>query len=258
MTVDKINQVGSLTLAALESRLRQYRDDPHRPFGGIPMVMYFGDFFQFDPVLQTSLPLPERRDRSGQRSESWAKHVAAHKLFLQSKAIVILREQWVRAHGKHISIFVAELDAESGKRLRVEELRSVLRHGDDSQLPTPELFIYAQGMAVVAVDIFPDSASGTVTLHLGPPVAVLLESNGSAGPAIPGLPNDTIPVKSKTVAMSNHSMPRFSQDGIAAGTRAGWNVFKRTRNREAGSRNGGSQELRKHQVGEAWLPDAMH
>jgi hypothetical protein len=98
LIVDEISQVGGLTLAALDGRLRQYRDDQHRPFGGIPMVMFFGDFFQFDPVLQTSLLLPRPRDRSGQRPESSAKHLAAHKLFLQFTNVVILREQ-VRAAG---------------------------------------------------------------------------------------------------------------------------------------------------------------
>ncbi|EAQ85502.1 predicted protein [Chaetomium globosum CBS 148.51] len=264
----------------------------YRPFGGIPMVLFFGDFFQFDPVLQTSLLLPAApRDRGGQRPESLAKHLAAHRLFLQFTTVVILQEQvraagcprlrgflgrlrngeqteldfqrlsqrlytpsckasfvdglraitplnqdrwdlnmaavvqWARAHGKHISIFVAKHDTDSGKRLSVEELCRVLRYGDDSQLPTPGLFFYAQGMPVAvtrnqfvglkvvngapfkAVDIFPDLAAGTialasdVTLHLGPPVAVLLQSDDSAGLAIPGLPNGTILIKSKTVAI---------------------------------------------------------
>jgi hypothetical protein len=51
--------------------------------------------------------------------------------------------QWARAHGKHISIFVTKHNTEPGRRLRVEELRDVLRYGDDSQLPTPGLFFYA-------------------------------------------------------------------------------------------------------------------
>ncbi|EAQ90120.1 predicted protein [Chaetomium globosum CBS 148.51] len=208
----------------------------YRPFGGIPMVLFFGDFFQFDPVLQTSLLLPAPRDRGGQRPESLAKHLAAHRLFLQFTTVVILQEQckasfvdglraitplnqyrwdlnraavvqWARAYGKHISIFVAKHDTESAKRLRVEELGDVLRHGDNSQLPTPGLFFYAQGMPVVvtrnqfvglkavngapfkAVDIFPDLAAGTialasdVTLHLGPPVAVLLQTGPLCTPA---------------------------------------------------------------------------
>ncbi|EAQ83552.1 predicted protein [Chaetomium globosum CBS 148.51] len=159
------------------------------------MVLFFGDFFQFDPVLQTSLLLPAPRDHGGQRPESLAKHLAAHRLFLQFTTVVILQEQvraagcprlrgflgrlrngeqteldfqrlsqrlytpsckasfvdglraitplnqdrwdlnmaavvqWARAYGKHISIFVAKHDTESAKRLRVEELGDVLRHG---------------------------------------------------------------------------------------------------------------------------------
>ncbi len=65
LIVDEISQVGGLTLASVDSRLRQYRDDMHRPFGGIPIVIFFGDFFQFDPVKQTSLLLPEPRNASG-------------------------------------------------------------------------------------------------------------------------------------------------------------------------------------------------
>jgi hypothetical protein len=294
LIVDEISQVGGLTLAAVDSRLRQYRDDQHRPFGGIPIVMFFGDFFQFDPVRQTSLLLLEPRDGGARRPESSAKHLAAHKLFLQFTTVVILREQvraagcprlrgflrrlrngeqteldfqrlcrrlytpssrfsfvdglraitplnqdrwdlnmaavvqWARAHGRHISIFVARHDTERGRRLRIEELRHVLRYGDDSQLPTPGLFFYAQGMPVVvtrnqfvglkvvngapfrAVDICPDLAAGTialasdVTLHLGPPAAVLLQPDDSTGLVIPGLPNGTILIKIKTVAIPDH------------------------------------------------------
>ena len=105
------------------------------------------------------------------------------------------------------------------------ELYHVLRYGDDSQLPTPGLFFFAQGMPVVvtrnqfvglkvvngapfkAVDIFPDLTTGTialasdVTLHLRPPVAVLLQSDDSADLAIPGVPNGTVLIKSKAVAI---------------------------------------------------------
>ncbi|KNB04282.1 hypothetical protein FOXG_22453 [Fusarium oxysporum f. sp. lycopersici 4287] len=291
LIVDEISQVGGLTLASVDSRLRLYRDDAHRPFGGIPIVIFFGDFFQFDPVRQTSLLLSEPREHSKQRPESLAKHVAAHKLFLQFTTVVMLREQvrtagcarlrgflrrlrngqqteldfqrlyrrlynqasqpsfadglravtplnqdrwdlnmaaivqWARAQSKHISIFVAKHDTKAGKRLRVEELCDVLRYGDDSQLPTPGLFFYAQGMPVVvtrnqltglklvngapfkAVDIFPDLACGTialasdVTLHLGPPAAVLLQSDDIADLAVPGLPKGTLLIKSKTVVI---------------------------------------------------------
>ena len=304
LIVDEISQVGGLTLASVDSRLRLYREDTHRAFGGIPIVIFFGDFFQFDPVLQTSLLLPGPKESDRQKPENLAKHLAAHKLFLQFTTVIILREQvraagcarlrgflqrlrsgqqteldfkrlcrrlynqvsqpsfadglvaitplnqdrwnlnmaavvqWARAHGKHISIFAAKHDTVAGRRLRTEELCDVLRYGDDSQLPTPGLFFYAQGMPVVvtrnqliglklvngasfrAVDIFPDLASGTialssdVTLHLGPPVAVLLQSDDIADLAIPGLPKGTILVKSKTVAI-----PEFlrGKDGRSRG-----------------------------------------
>ena len=289
LIVDEISQVGGLTLAAVDNRLRQYRDDMHRPFGGIPIVIFFGDFFQFDPVKQTSLLLPAPRNSSGQRPESLVKHITAHKLFLQFTTVVILREQvrtagcarlrgflrrlrdgqqteldferlcrrlynqssqpsfadglravtplnqdrwnlnmaavvqWARAHNKHISIFMARHDTEAGRQPDADELRDVLRYGDDSQLPTPGLFFYAQGMPVVvtrnqlpglklvngapfkAVDIFPDLARDSIalatdaTLHLGPPTAILLQSDEIAHVAIPGLPQGTILIKSKTV-----------------------------------------------------------
>jgi hypothetical protein len=57
--------------------------------------------------------------------------------------------QWARAHGKHISIFVARHDTEAAKQLDMEQLSNVLRYGDDSRLPTPGLFFYAQVMPVV-------------------------------------------------------------------------------------------------------------
>jgi hypothetical protein len=255
------------------------------------MVMFFGDFFQFAPVLQTSLLLPEPRNGSGQGLESSATHLAAHKLFLQFKNVVILREQvraagcpmlrgflrrlrngeqteldfqrrcrrvynpssqpsfanglravtplnqdrwhlnmaavvqWARERGKHVSIFVAKHDTEAGKQLDMEQLSDALRFGDDSQLPVPGLFFYAQGMPVVvtrnqltrlklvngapfrAVDIVPNLSAGTIalasdaTLHLAPPAAVLLQSDDIADLTIPGLPSGTILIKSKTVAI---------------------------------------------------------
>ena len=64
LIVDEISQVGGLTMVSVDSCLRQYRDDAHCPFGGIPIVIFFGDFFQFDLVRQTSLLLPEPREYS--------------------------------------------------------------------------------------------------------------------------------------------------------------------------------------------------
>lgn len=90
--------------------------------------------------------------------------------------------EWTRARGKHISIYVARHDIKSGNQLYPKELYDVLRYGDDSHLPTPGLFLYAQGMPVVvtqnqftglkvvygapfqAVDILPDITAPTISL----------------------------------------------------------------------------------------------
>jgi hypothetical protein len=73
LVVDEISQVGGLTLAAVDSRLRQYRDDQHRPFGGIPMVLFFGDFFQSTPSCRPAsscqhLGTEADRDRTARQS----------------------------------------------------------------------------------------------------------------------------------------------------------------------------------------------
>ena len=58
-----------------------------------------------------------------------------------------------------------------------------------------------------AVDILPDFSAGAIalandaTLHLAPPVAMLFQSDDIADLAIPGLPQGTILVKSKTVTI---------------------------------------------------------
>ncbi len=73
-----------------------------------------------------------------------------------------------------------------------------------NQLPGLKL---VNGASFRAVDIIPDLASGTiafasdVTLHLGPPAAVLLQLDDIADLVIPGLPKGTILIKSKTVAI---------------------------------------------------------
>ncbi|KAH8645343.1 hypothetical protein BX600DRAFT_485118 [Xylariales sp. PMI_506] len=131
--------------------------------------------------------------------------------------------QWARAHGKHISVFIARHVTEDGRQLSADELSRVLLYGDDSKIQTPGLFWYAQGMPVVvtknehvglklvnggpfsAVEVFPDphtgavALTGDVTLHLGPPAAVLVQSDEIAGISIPGLPPGTLLLKSKPV-----------------------------------------------------------
>lgn len=57
-------------------------------------MLFFGDFFQLDPVLQTSLLLPRPEDYHRQKPEIVAKHVKAYKLFLQF-TVVVTRNQFI-------------------------------------------------------------------------------------------------------------------------------------------------------------------
>ncbi len=57
LIVDEISQVGGLTLASVDNRLRLCRDDPP-PVRRYSYRHFFGDFFQFDPVRQTSSLTP--------------------------------------------------------------------------------------------------------------------------------------------------------------------------------------------------------
>ncbi|KAK8093142.1 uncharacterized protein PG998_014543 [Apiospora kogelbergensis] len=124
LVVDEISQVGGLTLASVDNRMQQYRDDARRPFGGIPIVVLFGDFYQFDPVQQTSLLLPRPRGYSDRSNpESVAKHLAAHKLFLQFRSVVMLKEQ-VRASGcARLRGFLGRLRRGEQTELDFERLR---------------------------------------------------------------------------------------------------------------------------------------
>lgn len=288
VVIDEISQVGGELFLEVDNRLRAYRDDRSRPFGGIPIVLLMGDFFQFEPVRDTSLLLPRRKHSRGDKVEADAKQLQAHKLFLQFNVVVILREQvragrcprlrgflqrlrrgeqteldfqrlcnlynrqtqptftdglraitplnqdrwslntaavvqWARGQGKHISIFVGKHDVEGPGELGAQQLYDLLSYGDDSLLATPGVFFYAQGMPVVltknqltglklvngapfrAVEVFPDPSfpgialAGDVTLHLGPPAAMLIESEATAETAVPGLPKGMMLVKPEAV-----------------------------------------------------------
>ena len=47
--------LGGTTLFNANCRLQALRNCPDKPFGGIPVVLLMGDFYQFAPVLKTTL-----------------------------------------------------------------------------------------------------------------------------------------------------------------------------------------------------------
>jgi PIF1-like helicase len=101
LIIDEISMIGGSTFSDIDERMRIYRED-ERPFGGIPIVLLSGDFFQFGPIKETNLLL-------GASDTNWIptnsrhinrleKHLKGHKLLKLFKNVIVLEEQ-VRAKG---------------------------------------------------------------------------------------------------------------------------------------------------------------
>ena len=101
LVIDEVSMIGGSTLDDIDERIRMLRGDQN-PFGGMPVVLLCGDFYQFGPVKETNLLLgmsdlvwnPQNpRDVNRVR-----KHQKGHQLFKRFKNVVMLKEQ-VRASG---------------------------------------------------------------------------------------------------------------------------------------------------------------
>jgi len=101
LILDEISMVGGSTLHEVNERLQLLRGDK-RPFGGIPVVLFTGDFYQFSPVAQTSLLIGmedmEWNSKSQRAFDSVQRHQRGYYLFKRFSKVVILQEQ-VRARG---------------------------------------------------------------------------------------------------------------------------------------------------------------
>ncbi|KAM4067705.1 PIF1-like helicase [Hirsutella rhossiliensis] len=79
LVIDEVSMLGGATLFNANCRLQALRDCPDKPFGGIPIVLLMGDFYQFAPVLEATIA-----------------HHRGHSLWLMFKTVILLEEQ-VRA-----------------------------------------------------------------------------------------------------------------------------------------------------------------
>ncbi|KAJ3518612.1 hypothetical protein NM208_g14453 [Fusarium decemcellulare] len=140
---------------------------------------------------------------------------------LNMEAIV----DWARFHQRHISVFVSAHTWRS-TALSQDEIAQTIGQGDDSHCKIPGIFFYAQGMPLVvnqniytglkvvngaeftAADIIPDPKypgyhlADDVTIHFGPPLGILLQSNETKGVAIPGLPPGMILIRPISFSLS--------------------------------------------------------
>ncbi|KAH8747987.1 hypothetical protein F5883DRAFT_436904 [Diaporthe sp. PMI_573] len=101
LIVDEVSMLGARTLYSVDEQLRKLRGCD-RDFGGMPVVLFCGDFHQFRPVQERSILLPSAAiswdlDRSF-GAEQRHQHDRAHALWSKFTTVVLLDEQ-VRAAG---------------------------------------------------------------------------------------------------------------------------------------------------------------
>ncbi|KAJ3454832.1 hypothetical protein MRS44_013432 [Fusarium solani] len=98
LVIDEVSMLGGATLFHANCHLQALRDCPDKPFGGIPVVLLMGDFYQFAPVLETSLLVDRMVDLAYTASlgQATIAHHRGHSLWLLFKTVILLEEQ-VRA-----------------------------------------------------------------------------------------------------------------------------------------------------------------
>ncbi|XP_044718721.1 PIF1-like helicase domain-containing protein [Hirsutella rhossiliensis] len=101
LVIDEVSMLGARTLHAANEQLCRLRGSA-RDFGGIPVVIFCGDFHQFRPVQERSILLPSAAvawDEDGAfAAEQRRQHDKAHALWRRFTTVVMLDEQ-MRAAG---------------------------------------------------------------------------------------------------------------------------------------------------------------
>ncbi|RKK73233.1 hypothetical protein BFJ71_g17436, partial [Fusarium oxysporum] len=101
LVIDEVSMLGSRTLYAVNEQLCRLRGS-QQDFGGIPIVLFCGDFHQFRPVQERSILLPSMAvswdEDNSFKAEQRHQHDKAHALWKKFTTVVMLDEQ-VRAAG---------------------------------------------------------------------------------------------------------------------------------------------------------------
>ncbi|KAJ4182050.1 hypothetical protein NW759_17757 [Fusarium solani] len=101
LVIDEVSMLGARTLHAVNEQLCRLRGS-QQDFGGIPIVLFCGDFHQFRPVQERSILLPSAAiswdEDNSFKAEQRHQHDRAHALWKKFTTVVMLDEQ-VRAAG---------------------------------------------------------------------------------------------------------------------------------------------------------------
>ncbi|KAM4064094.1 PIF1-like helicase [Hirsutella rhossiliensis] len=96
LVIDEVSMLGARTLHAVNEQLCRLRGS-HQDFGGIPIVLFCGDFHQFRPVQERSILLPSTAVSwdvdSSFKAETRHQHDKAHALWKRFTTTVMLDEQ---------------------------------------------------------------------------------------------------------------------------------------------------------------------
>ncbi|XP_044720171.1 PIF1-like helicase domain-containing protein [Hirsutella rhossiliensis] len=97
LVIDEVSMLGGATLHNVSNYLQALRDCPDEPFGGMPVVLLMGDFYQFAPVRETSLLIIRPPDRTeNPLRQATISHHSGCRLWHLFKTVVLLEDQ-VRA-----------------------------------------------------------------------------------------------------------------------------------------------------------------
>ncbi|KAG7403652.1 ATP-dependent DNA helicase PIF1 [Fusarium oxysporum f. sp. rapae] len=101
LIIDEVSMLGARTLWMVNEQLCKLRGSP-KDFGGIPIVLFCGDFHQFRPVQERSILLPSTAiswfEQDSFQVEQRHQHDKAHALWRRFTTVIMLDEQ-VRAAG---------------------------------------------------------------------------------------------------------------------------------------------------------------
>ncbi|KAM4061761.1 PIF1-like helicase [Hirsutella rhossiliensis] len=245
LVIDEVSMLGARTLHAANEQLCRLRGSA-RDFGGIPVVIFCGDFHQFRPVQERSILPPSAAvawDEDGAfAAEQRRQHDKAHALWRRfttdrSDLELLNSRGGARVPGAARTaarIFLSEHKWREGLPTE-EEAVLMLCQGDDSATPVPAVFVFVPGMPVVvnqnthqglklvngagytAVDVIPDRAfpghwvSAELTMHFGPPAGIVLASETTRDFHFVGMPAGTIlltPISVKITAQRKRPWQR--------------------------------------------------
>ena len=101
LIIDEVSMLGTRTLYAVNESLCRLQGST-QDFGGIPIVLFYGDFHQFHPVQERSIVLPSVATLWDEGKTFTMKqryyHDKAHALWKKFTTVIMLNKQ-VRAAG---------------------------------------------------------------------------------------------------------------------------------------------------------------